>query len=52
MDTLIAATALEYGSTLVTTDSDFTRFPALSLRLLPPGTPAPYERPHRRRETA
>ncbi|HEY7833646.1 MAG TPA: type II toxin-antitoxin system VapC family toxin [Ktedonobacterales bacterium] len=46
MDTLIAATALEYGLTLVTTDSDFTRVPNLTVRLLPPGslrstTPAP-----------
>lgn len=37
MDTLIAATALEYGLTLVTTDSDFQRVPSLSLHRLPPG---------------
>jgi predicted nucleic acid-binding protein len=35
IDTLIAATALHYGLTLVTTDSDFTRVPALSFMHLP-----------------
>jgi predicted nucleic acid-binding protein len=35
IDTLIAATALEYGLTLVTTDTDFERVPNLSLILLP-----------------
>ena len=35
VDTLIAATALERGLTLVTIDTDFTRVPALELRLLP-----------------
>ena len=34
IDTLIAATALEYDLTLVTTDSDFTRVPDLKLLLL------------------
>lgn len=44
MDTLIAATALEYGLMMVTTDSDFARVPGLVLTLLPPGAlraPAP-----------
>ena len=35
MDTLIAATAVQYKLTLVTTDSDFKRVPNLSLMLLP-----------------
>jgi predicted nucleic acid-binding protein len=35
IDTLIAATALVYDLTLVTTDSDFTRVPQLQLMLLP-----------------
>ena len=35
IDTLIAATALHYGLTLVTTDSDFTRVPGLQLHYLP-----------------
>ena len=35
MDTLIAATALHYRLTVVTTDSDFKRVPGLSLELLP-----------------
>ena len=35
IDTLIAATALNYGLTLVTTDSDFARVPGLSLMHLP-----------------
>jgi PIN domain len=34
IDTLIAATALEYDLTLVTTDSDFVRVPGLNLILL------------------
>jgi tRNA(fMet)-specific endonuclease VapC len=37
MDTLIAATAIEYGLTLVTTDTDFERVPEISLNLLPRG---------------
>lgn len=37
IDTLIAATALEYDHMLVTTDSDFQRVPGLSLQQLPPG---------------
>lgn len=37
IDTLIAATALEYGLTVVTTDSDFQRVPGHSLHQLPPG---------------
>ncbi len=37
MDTLIAATALEYGFTLVTTDGDFERVPGLTLQLLARG---------------
>ena len=36
VDTLIATTALHYGLTLVTTDSDFTRVPSLRLYHLPP----------------
>ena len=35
IDTLIAATALVRGLTLVTTDTDFQRVPGLTLRLLP-----------------
>jgi len=35
VDTLIAATALEHGLTIVTTDTDFTRVPSLSLQVLP-----------------
>ncbi len=35
IDTLIAATALVYDLTLVTTDSDFTRVPQLHLMFLP-----------------
>lgn len=35
IDTLIASTALQYGLTLVTTDSDFTRVPGLSVMHLP-----------------
>lgn len=35
IDTLIAATALVYDLTLVTTDSDFTRVPLLHLMFLP-----------------
>ena len=35
IDTLIAATALVYDLTLVTTDSDFTRVPQLHLMVLP-----------------
>ncbi len=35
IDTLIAATALHYGLTLVTTDGDFTRVPGLSLMHIP-----------------
>lgn len=34
IDGLIAATALERGLTVVTTDGDFTRVPGLSVRLL------------------
>ena len=34
IDTLIAATALEYDLTLVTTDTDFVRVPGLKLLLL------------------
>ena len=34
VDTLIAATALDRGLTLVTTDTDFQRVPDLQLRLL------------------
>ena len=35
MDTLIAATALERGLTVVTTDGDFQRVPGLQVLLLP-----------------
>jgi predicted nucleic acid-binding protein len=35
MDTLIAATALVYGLTVVTLDSDYTRVPGLSVMHLP-----------------
>ena len=35
IDTLIAATALMYNLTLVTTDSDFTRVPELHVMFLP-----------------
>jgi len=35
IDTLIAATALEHGLTLVTTDTDYQRVPDLKLTLLP-----------------
>jgi tRNA(fMet)-specific endonuclease VapC len=35
IDTIIAATALHYGLTLVTTDGDFTRVPGLSLMHIP-----------------
>jgi predicted nucleic acid-binding protein len=35
IDTLIAATAIEKGLTLVTTDSDFSRVSQLSLRVVP-----------------
>lgn len=35
IDTLIAATAFNYGLTVVTTDSDFTRVPGLSVQHLP-----------------
>ena len=35
IDTIIAATALHYGLTLVTTDGDFTRVPDLSLMHIP-----------------
>ena len=35
IDTLIAATALDNGLTLVTTDSDFTRVPNLSVMYMP-----------------
>jgi predicted nucleic acid-binding protein len=41
IDTLIAATALEYDLTLVTTDGDFTRVPGLALLLLDRATLAP-----------
>lgn len=34
IDTLIAATALEHGLTIITTDSDFTRVPGLNVQLL------------------
>ncbi len=37
LDTLIAATAWEYGLTLVTTDGDFSRVPGLTVQVLPPG---------------
>jgi len=35
IDTLIAATALVYDLTLVTTDCDFTRVPQLHVMFLP-----------------
>ncbi len=35
IDTLIAATALVYDLTLVTTDNDFTRVPQLQMMFLP-----------------
>ncbi len=35
IDTLIAATALDNGLTLITTDSDFTRVPDLSVMYIP-----------------
>jgi predicted nucleic acid-binding protein len=35
VDTLIAATAIEHGLTLVTTDNHFKRVPDLLHRLLP-----------------
>jgi predicted nucleic acid-binding protein len=35
IDTLVAATALDRGLTLVTTDTDYQRVPGLSLQLLP-----------------
>jgi predicted nucleic acid-binding protein len=35
IDTLIAATAIEKGLTLITTDGDFSRVPQLSLRVVP-----------------
>lgn len=35
IDTLVAATALEYGLTLVMTDMDYERVPDLQLTLLP-----------------
>jgi len=35
IDTLIAATAIEYHLTLVTVDSDFQRMPGLAVMLLP-----------------
>ena len=35
IDTIIAATALHYGLTLVTADGDFTRVPGLSLMHIP-----------------
>ena len=35
IDTLIAATALEHGLTVVTTDPDYQRVPDLQLTLLP-----------------
>ena len=35
IDTLIAATAIERNLTLITTDTDFQRVPALKLQLLP-----------------
>lgn len=34
MDTLIAATAIEHGLTVVTTDSDFQRVPGLKVQLV------------------
>ena len=41
MDTLIAATALEYDLTVVTTDSDFGRVPELNVILLDRATLGP-----------
>jgi tRNA(fMet)-specific endonuclease VapC len=41
IDTIIAATALEYDLTLVTTDTDFTRVPGLKLLLLDRATLIP-----------
>jgi predicted nucleic acid-binding protein len=41
IDTLIAATALDRGLTVVTTDSDFTRVPSLSVLLLDRQTLSP-----------
>lgn len=38
IDTLIAATAVEYGLTVITTDHDFLRVPSLSVQLLRPRT--------------
>ena len=38
IDTLVAATALDNGLTLVTTDSDFTRVPNLSIMYIPCAT--------------
>ncbi len=35
VDTLIAATALEYDLTVVTTDADFRRIPDLKVMLIP-----------------
>jgi predicted nucleic acid-binding protein len=35
MDTLVAATAIEHGLTLVTTDGDFTRVPNLAYQHIP-----------------
>jgi predicted nucleic acid-binding protein len=35
IDTLIAATALERGLTVVTTDADFQRVPGLQTMLIP-----------------
>lgn len=35
VDTLIAATALEHGLTVVTTDTDFQRVPQLTVLLIP-----------------
>lgn len=34
IDTLIAATSLEHGLTVITTDTDYTRVPGLSVQLL------------------
>ena len=39
IDTLIAATAVERGLTVVTTDRDFQRVPSLSVMLLPRNVP-------------
>ena len=41
IDTLLAATALEYDLTVVTTDTDFSRVPDLKLLLLDRATLAP-----------